>query len=48
MAQHETCPHCGKPVKGKRVMTNPPMVEVALGIAKVEHYHPACYERKRI
>jgi hypothetical protein len=42
-----TCYRCAKIIKGPAVMTNPPVVNIRLGLDFVKAFHPKCHERSQ-
>jgi hypothetical protein len=41
----KTCSGCGKVIKGKATVTNPSILEISLGISRVESFHPRCFAK---
>lgn len=38
-----SCDHCRKPIKGRMIISSPPLVKIVSGIDFDRTYHPACY-----
>jgi len=39
------CTHCGKSIKGPMIYKPASILEIQLGIAKNEAYHPSCHKK---